>query len=60
MVGSVKDAAMQDAHEAIRPTDPALRLPSGLEPAALQLYQLIWSRFAASQMADAVYETLSA
>ena len=47
-------AGAQGAHEAIRPTDIAL-VPSaaGLEPAELKLYDLVWRRFAASQMADA-------
>ena len=47
-------ADAQGAHEAIRPTDISL-LPqsSGLESADLKLYDLIWRRFLASQMADA-------
>lgn len=52
----------QDAHEAIRPTDMK-RTPDSLrgklEPGLLKLYSLIWSRFAASQMADAVLEETS-
>ncbi|MBE6944604.1 MAG: type I DNA topoisomerase [Ruminococcaceae bacterium] len=52
----------QDAHEAIRPTrvelDPeAIR--SSLTRDQYRLYKLIWSRFLASQMADAVYDTVS-
>ena len=51
---------IQDAHEAIRPTD-LTRLPIALKdqlPRDLfRLYQLIWQRFAASQMAPANYET---
>ncbi len=54
---------IQDAHEAIRPTDitrtPAI-LKESLTRDQFRLYQLIWKRFAASQMADAVYETSSA
>ena len=45
----------QEAHEAIRPTD-VLRKPGtveGLDSAAAKLYELIWRRFVASQMADA-------
>ena len=45
----------QEAHEAIRPTD-VLRKPGtveGLDSAAAKLYDLIWRRFVASQMADA-------
>ena len=51
---------IQDAHEAIRPTDisrtPAV-LKDSLSRDQYRLYQLIWKRFTASQMADAVYET---
>ena len=53
---------IQDAHEAIRPTD-INRLPSSIKDSMakdlFRLYQLIWKRFAASQMAPAVYETTS-
>ncbi len=49
-------ASAQEAHEAIRPTDVA-RTPESLrgvlEPPALKLYDLIWKRFVASQMAAA-------
>jgi len=49
-------ASAQEAHEAIRPTD-VNRTPESLagklEPAALKLYDLIWRRFLASQMAPA-------
>lgn len=52
----------QDAHEAIRPTDPA-RTPEEVAPYLerdqLRLYELIWRRFLASQMAPAVYERTS-
>ncbi|MBI4642971.1 MAG: type I DNA topoisomerase [Deltaproteobacteria bacterium] len=48
----------QEAHEAIRPTDVARR-PQDLKPylskEELALYDLIWRRFAASQMAPAVF-----
>lgn len=51
-----KSKGAQEAHEAIRPTDPA-RLPADveqyLEPAAARLYRLIWQRMMASQMAEA-------
>ncbi len=47
----------QGAHEAIRPTDPA-RTPDSLagrlKPQELKLYDLIWRRFIASQMADSI------
>lgn len=53
---------IQDAHEAIRPTDIA-RLPLDIKDSLsrdqFRLYQLIWKRFAASRMAAAVYETTS-
>ena len=53
---------IQDAHEAIRPTDlnntPAL-LKDSLSRDQLRLYQLIWRRFTASRMAPAKYETTS-
>ena len=52
----------QDAHEAIRPThveyDPEY-IRSSLTPEQYKLYKLIWSRFLASQMANAVYDTVS-
>ncbi len=58
----VSGKKIQDAHEAIRPTDLA-RTPAALKDSLtreqFRLYQLIWKRFAASQMADAVYETSS-
>ncbi len=53
---------IQDAHEAIRPTDLSLTpsvLKASLSRDQLRLYQLIWKRFLASQMSDAVYETTS-
>jgi len=53
----------QDAHEAIRPANPALEpeaLKKSLTPDQFRLYKLIWSRFIACQMADAVLDTMSA
>ena len=50
---------MQDAHEAIRPTDVRRRpeqVQQYLEPDQFRLYQLIWQRFVASQMTPAVYD----
>ena len=49
----VKNA--QEAHEAIRPAGDAFRLPeqTGLSGDELHLYELIWKRTVASQMADA-------
>ena len=52
----------QDAHEAIRPTHVELdpeRIQSSLTKEQYRLYKLIWSRFLASQMANAVYDTVS-
>lgn len=52
----------QDAHEAIRPTDIArtpAKIKASLSRDQFRLYQLIWKRFAASCMANAVYETVS-
>lgn len=53
---------IQDAHEAIRPTDIALTptiVKESLQRDLFRLYQLIWKRFTASRMASAVYETTS-
>ena len=52
----------QDAHEAIRPTHVELdpeKIRRSLTSEQYRLYKLIWSRFLASQMADAVYDTVS-
>src|SRR5205807_9178996 len=51
---------VQDAHEAIRPTEVARRpeeIKKYLESDLFKLYQLIWRRFVASQMNPAVFET---
>ena len=53
---------IQDAHEAIRPTDIAripLEIKESLSRDQFRLYQLIWKRFVASRMTEAVYETTS-
>ena len=56
------DKKIQDAHEAIRPTD-IRRLPVGIKESLsrdqFRLYQLIWKRFTASRMADAKYHIVS-
>lgn len=56
---TVKAKNAQEAHEAVRPTDPA-RLPKhvarSLEPDQLRLYELIWTRTIASQMESAELE----
>lgn len=53
---------IQDAHEAIRPSDINL-IPSEVKDSLtrdqFKLYQLVWKRFVASQMANASYETTS-
>ncbi|MEG2378261.1 MAG: DNA topoisomerase, partial [Clostridia bacterium] len=52
----------QDAHEAIRPTyahmDPE-EIKGDLTPDQYKLYKIIWSRFIACQMENAVYDTIS-
>ncbi len=51
----------QDAHEAIRPTyfeHPPTRVKKFLEKDQFRLYELIWNRFVASQMASAVFDAL--
>ena len=57
-----KGQKIQDAHEAIRPTDIS-RTPAALKDSLsrdqFRLYQLIWKRFAASRMSPARYETTS-
>ncbi len=53
---------IQDAHEAIRPTDITLtptKIKEALSKEQFRLYQLIWKRFVASRMANAIYETTS-
>lgn len=53
----------QDAHEAIRPTSSVNtpeKLKSKLKPDLYKLYRLIWLRFMASQMSDAVLDMVSA
>jgi DNA topoisomerase-1 len=54
-----QSAKVQDAHEAIRPTDVNRRpedVQRFLEADPYRLYQLIWQRFLASQMMPAVYD----
>ncbi len=57
-----KSRGAQEAHEAIRPTS-VLRNPNGIKEKLTRdqhrLYRLIWQRFVASQMAAAVYDTIS-
>ncbi|HAS21071.1 MAG TPA: type I DNA topoisomerase, partial [Lachnospiraceae bacterium] len=57
---SKKQTKIQDAHEAIRPTDIS-RTPASMKDAVsrdqYRLYQLIWKRFTASRMSAARFET---
>ncbi len=52
---TTKSKGAQEAHEAIRPAGNVFRIPqeTGLASRELQLYDLIWKRTVASQMADA-------
>ena len=57
-----KEQRIQDAHEAIRPTDISrtpVMIKESLSRDQFRLYQLIWRRFTASRMAAAKYETTS-
>jgi len=54
-----KSSGAQEAHEAIRPTDFSLTDP-GMDRNAQRLYDLIWKRAIASQMADAELERTTA
>ena len=57
-----KNGKIQDAHEAIRPTDITLHptiIKEDLSRDQFRLYQLIWKRFAASCMSSAKYSTTS-
>jgi DNA topoisomerase-1 len=58
---TTKSRNAQEAHEAIRPAGEAFRTPgeTGLESRDLALYELIWKRTVASQMADARLTMLS-
>jgi DNA topoisomerase I len=57
-----KDKRTQDAHEAIRPTD-VTRTPASvkkhLKRDEFRLYELIWNRFVATQMADALFDGIT-
>ncbi len=58
-----KSKSAQEAHEAIRPTDPALTpddVAPHLDDHQRKLYELIWRRAVASQMADAQMSTTGA
>ena len=52
----------QDAHEAIRPSNVMItpdRIKSSVTSEQFKLYRLIWSRFVASQMAAAIYDSVT-
>ncbi len=54
-----KDKSAQEAHEAIRPTDPSRipqQLKNSLDKKQYQLYELIWQRFLASQLPEAKFD----
>ena len=56
-------AGAQDAHEAIRPSDVSIspeEIRGDLTREQYMLYRLIWRRFVASQMADAIYDEVTA
>ncbi len=55
-------SASQDAHEAIRPTHVSMEpdsIKGSLTNEQYKLYKLIWERFVASQMASAIYDTMT-
>lgn len=58
-----KSKGAQEAHEAIRPSDPSLTpasIVAYLDPGQLKVYRLIWQRMIASQMTDAKLQTVTA
>ncbi|MFH0890619.1 MAG: type I DNA topoisomerase [Candidatus Liptonbacteria bacterium] len=56
-----KSRLAQEAHEAVRPTQPALTPEKfGGEPEEVKLYNLIWRRFIACQMNPAVFDAVRA
>ncbi len=60
LYGKTQQANAQDAHEAVRPTDPSRRpdqVRKFLTSDQFKLYELVWKRFMASQMAPAVFDT---
>ncbi len=55
-----KKENVQDAHEAVRPTSMEFspdKVKGSLDKKSLQVYELIWNRFIASQMKPAIFET---
>ncbi len=47
----------QEAHEAIRPTNPTAKKIDNLEPKQAKIYDLIWSRMMACQMTPAIFDS---
>lgn len=61
-VFKTKSKSAQEAHEAIRPTEPARdpeSLKKHLEPRQFKLYDLVWRRFMATQMPEAIVASTS-
>lgn len=57
-----KSKGAQEAHEAIRPTHPEIlpaEIKDKIEPNVYKLYNLIWQRFVASQMKEAIFDRLA-
>ncbi|HNW96711.1 MAG TPA: type I DNA topoisomerase [Candidatus Paceibacterota bacterium] len=57
-----KSKGAQEAHEAVRPTHPEIlpaEIKDKVEPNVYKLYNLIWQRFVASQMKDAIFDRLA-
>jgi len=60
-VFKTKSKRAQEAHEAIRPTDPGLapeKIKSDLTQDQYRLYNLVWKRFLASQMPNAIFNQI--
>jgi len=58
-VFKTKSKGAQEAHEAIRPSDPSLSpesIKEHLDPKQFKIYSLIWQRMIASQMSSAIYD----
>lgn len=56
-------SSAQDAHEAVRPANPALTpemVRGSLQSDQYRLYRMIWNRFIASQMSNAIYDSITA
>jgi len=58
VISKASGSGVQDAHEAIRPTNPLSEEPKGLDNSQMRLYRLIWSRFIASQMSNSEWVSM--